>query len=106
MFRVLVASLLAIVGLSAQMPSQVAQRQPDALALVHANVVSVRNGTITRDVVSLANALVHAVNAPAERRRRGARGADVARERYSWPALAGEVAGVYDSVCGVAPAVS
>ena len=49
MFRVLVASLLAIVGLSAQMPSQVAQRQPDALALVHANVVSVRNGTITRD---------------------------------------------------------
>jgi len=52
------------------------------------------------DVVSLANALVHAVNCPAERRRRGERGAEVARERYSWPALAREVAGVYDAVCG------
>jgi glycosyltransferase involved in cell wall biosynthesis len=58
------------------------------------------------DVVSLANALVHAVNCPAERRRRGLRAAEVARERYSWPALAEEVAGVYDAVCGVAPAVS
>jgi glycosyltransferase involved in cell wall biosynthesis len=62
------------------------------------------------DVVSLANALVHAVNCPAERARRGARGAEIARERYSWPALAVEVAGVYDSVCGSAaepePAVS
>ncbi len=58
------------------------------------------------DVVSLANALVHAVNAPAERRRRGARGAEVARERYSWPALAGEVAAVYDAVCEPQPAVS
>jgi glycosyltransferase involved in cell wall biosynthesis len=58
------------------------------------------------DVVSLANALVHAVNCPAERRRRGLRAAEVARERYSWPALAEEVAVVYDAVCGVAPAVS
>ena len=58
------------------------------------------------DVVSLANALVHAVNAPAERRRRGERGAEVARERYSWPALAREVAGVYDAVCSAEPAVS
>jgi glycosyltransferase involved in cell wall biosynthesis len=54
------------------------------------------------DVVSLANALVHAVNCPAERRRRGERGAGIARERYSWPALAGEVAAVYESVCGAA----
>jgi glycosyltransferase involved in cell wall biosynthesis len=58
------------------------------------------------DVVSLANALVHAVNAPAERLRRGERGAEVARERYSWPALAGEVADVYDAVCSPEPAVS
>jgi glycosyltransferase involved in cell wall biosynthesis len=58
------------------------------------------------DVVSLANALVHAVNCPAERRRRGARGAEVARERYSWPALAQEVAGVYEAVSSPAPAVS
>jgi glycosyltransferase involved in cell wall biosynthesis len=54
------------------------------------------------DVVSLANALVHAVNCPAERRRRGERGAEVARERYSWPALALEVAGVYAEACGAA----
>jgi glycosyltransferase involved in cell wall biosynthesis len=57
------------------------------------------------DVVSLANALVHAVNCPAERRRRGERGAEIARERYSWPALALEVAGVYDAACGVARAL-
>lgn len=54
------------------------------------------------DVVSLANALVHAVNCPAERLRRGARGAEVARERYSWPALAEDVAAVYDAACGSA----
>jgi glycosyltransferase involved in cell wall biosynthesis len=57
------------------------------------------------DVVSLANALVHAVNCPAERLRRGGRASEVARERYSWPALAQEVASVYDAVCH-APAVS
>ena len=51
------------------------------------------------DEVSLANALVHAVNCPAERRRRGERGAEVARERYSWPALAEEVADVYGAAC-------
>ncbi len=51
------------------------------------------------DEVSLANALVHAVNCPAERRRRGERGAEVARERYSWPALALEVADVYGAAC-------
>ena len=58
------------------------------------------------DPVSLANALVHAVNCPAERRRRGRRGAEIARERYSWPALALEVAAVYDSACSPAPAVT
>ena len=58
------------------------------------------------DVVSLANALVHAVNCPAERRRRGARGAEVARERYSWPALASEVVAVYESACSSAVEVS
>ena len=52
------------------------------------------------DVVSLANALVHSVNCPAERRRRGERGAEVAAERYSWPALAEDVAAVYESACG------
>jgi glycosyltransferase involved in cell wall biosynthesis len=57
------------------------------------------------DVVSLANALVHAVNCPAERVRRGARGAEIARERYSWPALAGEVAAVYEASSGVAAAI-
>jgi glycosyltransferase involved in cell wall biosynthesis len=51
------------------------------------------------DPLSLANALVHAVNCPVERRRRGERGTEVARERYSWPALAEEVAGVYEAAC-------
>jgi glycosyltransferase involved in cell wall biosynthesis len=59
------------------------------------------------DVDSLANALVHAVNCPAERRRRGLKGAEVARERYSWPALAEDVARVYHVACAAAePAVS
>ena len=49
------------------------------------------------DPVSLANALVHAVNCPTERARRGERAAAEARERYSWPALAEEVAEVYDA---------
>jgi glycosyltransferase involved in cell wall biosynthesis len=55
------------------------------------------------DRVSLSNALVHAVNCPIERARRGERAAVEAREHYSWPALAGDVAAVYDSVRGVAP---
>jgi glycosyltransferase involved in cell wall biosynthesis len=49
------------------------------------------------DVVALANALVHAVNCPAERRRRGERALLDARDRYSWPALAEDVAAVYDA---------
>jgi glycosyltransferase involved in cell wall biosynthesis len=49
------------------------------------------------DPVSLANALVHAVNCPAERARRGERAAAEARERYSWPALAEDVAAVYNA---------
>jgi glycosyltransferase involved in cell wall biosynthesis len=52
------------------------------------------------DPVSLANALVHAVNCPTERARRGERAALDAREHYSWPALAAEVAAVYDVVRG------
>jgi glycosyltransferase involved in cell wall biosynthesis len=47
------------------------------------------------DPVALANALVHAVNCPDERHRRGEKAIVVARERYSWPALADEVAAVY-----------
>jgi len=50
------------------------------------------------DRVSLANALVHAVNCPRERARRGARAAEVAAGRYSWPSLAREVAAVYDGL--------
>jgi glycosyltransferase involved in cell wall biosynthesis len=49
------------------------------------------------DPVALANALVHAVNCPQERERRGAQAAVVARERYSWPALAERVAAIYDA---------
>jgi glycosyltransferase involved in cell wall biosynthesis len=54
------------------------------------------------DPVSLANALVQAVNCPAERRRRGERAAATAAERYSWPALAEEVAEVYEAACAAA----
>jgi glycosyltransferase involved in cell wall biosynthesis len=48
------------------------------------------------DPVSLANALVQAVNRPAERRRRGAAARADARARDAWPALARRVAAVYD----------
>jgi glycosyltransferase involved in cell wall biosynthesis len=47
------------------------------------------------DEVALADALVAAVNDPAERARRGEAARAAVRERYSWPALAGRVADVY-----------
>ena len=49
------------------------------------------------DAAALAGALVDAVNRPDERRRRGERAAEAARTRYSWPALARDVAAVYAS---------
>jgi glycosyltransferase involved in cell wall biosynthesis len=49
------------------------------------------------DETGLANALVEAVNRPAERRRRGAAAAADVAERYAWPALAQDVAAVYDA---------
>jgi glycosyltransferase involved in cell wall biosynthesis len=50
------------------------------------------------DERALADALVEAVNGADERRRRGARAYDVARGRYSWPALADGLAHVYADV--------
>ena len=50
------------------------------------------------DVDDLAEALLAAIDDPAERARRGARGLAVALQRYSWPALAGRLAGVLDTV--------
>jgi glycosyltransferase involved in cell wall biosynthesis len=50
------------------------------------------------DEEALAAALVEAVNADDERRRRGEAAYRVARERYSWPALAKGVADVYEQV--------
>jgi glycosyltransferase involved in cell wall biosynthesis len=47
------------------------------------------------DITSLTNALVEAVNRPAERRRRGANAARVAHARYAWPSLAQRVADIY-----------
>jgi glycosyltransferase involved in cell wall biosynthesis len=52
------------------------------------------------DETSLAAALVDAVNRPDERRRRGDAAWEVARERWSWPALAERVAEVYSEVAG------
>jgi glycosyltransferase involved in cell wall biosynthesis len=49
------------------------------------------------DVVGLSNALVEAVNRPLERRRRGRMAVIDAHERFAWPALAEEVATVYDA---------
>jgi glycosyltransferase involved in cell wall biosynthesis len=50
------------------------------------------------DEDAMADALVEAVNDPDERRRRGENAYESSRARYSWPALAKEVAGVYDDV--------
>jgi glycosyltransferase involved in cell wall biosynthesis len=49
------------------------------------------------DPVSLANALVEAVNRPAERARRGANARARALAQPGWPALARRVAGVYEA---------
>jgi glycosyltransferase involved in cell wall biosynthesis len=57
------------------------------------------------DAASLANALVEAVNRPLERRRRGERAVRAARARYSWPALAQDVAAVYDAARGAESAL-
>jgi glycosyltransferase involved in cell wall biosynthesis len=50
------------------------------------------------DEKALADALVEAVNDDDERRRRGEAAYADARARYSWPALARDVAAVYDGV--------
>jgi glycosyltransferase involved in cell wall biosynthesis len=52
------------------------------------------------DRAGLAEALVQAVNDPAERRRRGASARAAALERYAWPALAKRVAAVYETALG------
>ena len=54
------------------------------------------------DEEAMADALVEAVNGEHERRRRGERAYAEARARYSWPALAREVAAVYDGVVAAA----
>jgi glycogen synthase len=56
------------------------------------------------DEDAMVEALVEAVGDDAERARRGEAAYAEARGRYSWPALAGEIAGVYDEVlAGRAP---
>jgi glycosyltransferase involved in cell wall biosynthesis len=52
------------------------------------------------DLAGLANALVEAINRPFERLRRGEAARADARSRYAWPALAHEVAAVYDAARG------
>jgi glycosyltransferase involved in cell wall biosynthesis len=49
---------------------------------------------------------VQAVNLPSERHRRGALAYEVARARYSWPALAGELAAVYEAAHAEAGALA
>ena len=56
------------------------------------------------DVGDLAAALLEAIDDPAERARRGARGHAVAVERYGWPALAQRLADVLDAPVAGAPA--
>jgi glycosyltransferase involved in cell wall biosynthesis len=55
------------------------------------------------DLLGLANALVEAVNRPDERRRRGANAAADVADRYAWPALARDVAALYDEARDGAP---
>jgi glycosyltransferase involved in cell wall biosynthesis len=50
------------------------------------------------DEAQLAGALAQALDDPVERRRRGRRAWRDAHERFSWPALAGDLAGVFDAV--------
>lgn len=52
------------------------------------------------DVGGLAAALLEAIDDPAERARRGARGHAVVVERYGWPALARRLADVLDAAAG------
>jgi glycosyltransferase involved in cell wall biosynthesis len=52
------------------------------------------------DVSGLAGSLLHAIDDPAERARRGARGRAVAVGRYGWPSLAERLAGVLDASVG------
>jgi glycosyltransferase involved in cell wall biosynthesis len=54
------------------------------------------------DEAALTDALVEALGDPVERRRRGRRAWRDARERFSWPALAQDLAGVFDEVADVA----
>jgi glycosyltransferase involved in cell wall biosynthesis len=48
--------------------------------------------------LALANAMVHAVNCPIERRRRGDQAAEVARARHTWEAVAAALADRYAAV--------
>jgi glycosyltransferase involved in cell wall biosynthesis len=50
------------------------------------------------DEAAMARALAEALGDPVERRRRGRRAARAAHERFSWPALAGDLAAVLDAV--------
>jgi glycosyltransferase involved in cell wall biosynthesis len=50
------------------------------------------------DEDAMVEALVEAVGDDDERRRRGEAGYEIARARYSWPALVKRVAAVYDEV--------
>jgi glycosyltransferase involved in cell wall biosynthesis len=52
---------------------------------------------------ALAAALADAVARPDERARRGRRAAQIARDRYAWPVIAGEVRSVLAAAAGVQP---
>jgi glycosyltransferase involved in cell wall biosynthesis len=54
------------------------------------------------DEAQLTEAIVACAGDPVERRRRGRRAWRVARERFSWPALAGDLAAVLDEAADVA----
>ncbi len=53
------------------------------------------------DEAALAKAIEHCLTDADERRRRAARAFDDARERYSWPSIAVDVAAVFDEVAAV-----
>jgi glycosyltransferase involved in cell wall biosynthesis len=56
------------------------------------------------DKTALADALTAVIDDPDERERRGAAARAAALERWSWPALAGRLAGVLADAAATAPA--
>lgn len=101
------SDVLALASVREQFGQVLVEAMAAELPLVAVNrfgpaeiVESGRTGWLVEpdDRDALADALVAAVNDPAERARRGATARTVALQRYAWPALAARVAALFDAV--------